>query len=82
MLLANVLDCVYYHVTYIKTNAVFRKICYSHVGMTYYIIKGSLQVVISKKMVFLSLKIDFDSANSGFPDEIPHDSPLFAKVPI
>ena len=34
-------------------------------------IEGS-QVIISKKIVFLSLKIDFVLVNSADPDEMPH----------
>ena len=34
-------------------------------------IEGS-QVIISKKIIFLSLTIDLVSANSADPDEMPH----------
>ena len=34
-------------------------------------IEGS-QVIISKNIVFLSLRIDFVLANSADPDEMPH----------
>ena len=41
------------------------------------------QVLINKKIVFLSLKIDFVLANSADPDEMPQSgSSLFVKVPI
>ena len=55
-------------------------------GWSIVYIEGS-QIIISKYIVCLSLKIDFISAKSADPDEMPHDaafirSSLIAKVPV
>ena len=66
-----------------QTNGIFHKATYNKGRMVHCIYRGVTGYNFPKNIAFLSMKMDFELANSADPDEMPQSgSSLFAKRPV
>ena len=63
-----------------RTNGISHRASYNKVRMIYWVYCGYTCYNFPKNIVFLSMKIYFDFANSADPDEMPHDAAFHLDI--